>query len=282
MNPLVLRPESIEEACQLLTDDDGALVYGGGTALQILLKQGILSASSFVDIAAIAGLAEVTNVDDCLRIGSMVSLRRMELSPLVRDTFPLASAAYGKVANPRVRNTATVGGNIAHGDYRLDPPVAMLVLGATIELASLGGIRRVPVKDFFIDFQRTDIGQGELVTAIEIPARRQIVASSFVKLSSLSANDWPSASAAAAIVDNGSRRRTLHLAIGALAPIPMSRSIDATGLDEEQLVEAALHQVMEMMDPIPDVRGSVEHKRRLGRVAVEDAVRNTWKELPRG
>ncbi len=280
MNPRILRPQSLADACTLLSLDDDALIYGGGTALQILLKQGVLSASSFVDISGIPGLNELRRAENEILVGSMVSIRRMETDPLVRQFLPLASAAYAKVANPRVRNTATVGGNIAHGDYRLDPPVALLVLGATIEVTSTEGSRSIPIEEFFVDFQLTALDHGEIVTSIKIPVSTDIVASTYVKLSSLSANDWPSASAAAAIFQRPGEAKILRLALGALAPTPVVTSVDITGFREDQVAEAVLERAILMMDPLPDVRGGIEYKRNLGRVAVEDALRNLWRDQP--
>lgn len=278
--PLV-RPETMEEALTLLAEDDDALVYGGGTALQILRKLGVLYASVLVDIARLPGLGQLTSTATGLRVGPMVSLRRMERDPLVIRHAPLAAAAYAKVANPRVRNTATVGGNIAHGDYRLDPPVALLVLGATIEVTGLDGARRVPVEEFFVGFQQTALRPGEVVTAIEIPFRPSLTATSFRKLSALSANDWPCATAAVGIVTTGSRR-VMRLAIGALARTPVLTVLDVSRLALSDAVRAAVEAAEVIMDPIPDIRGQIEYKRQLGRVVVEDAVRDAWRQLPDG
>lgn len=255
------------------------MAFGGGTAIQILRKQGILFAESFVDLSRIPGLRDITRTAGGLRAGPMVTVRRMETTPLVRDIAPLAAAAYGKVANPRVRNTASIGGNVAHGDYRLDPPVALLALGGAIEATSTEGTRTISAADFFVDFQQTDLRPGELVTAIEIPAMPTSTTACYAKLSSLSANDWPCASAAVLLALTA-RGLTLRLAIGALAPVPRLATADVTGRGEEEVVEVALEIAETLMDPIPDVRGGVEYKRALGRVAVEDAVRGAWK--PRG
>lgn len=276
MTPVLHRPETVEEACALLAADPSAMAMGGGTAIQILRKQGILFAESFVDLSRIPGLSDIARTAAGLRAGPMVTVRRMETTPLVRDVAPLAATAYRKVANPRVRNTASIGGNVAHGDYRLDPPVALLALGGAIEATSAQGTRTIPVADFFVDFQQTDLRPGELVTAIEIPAMPADATASYAKLSSLSANDWPCASAAALLVRTADGL-TLRLAIGALAPVPRLAVADVTGLREEEVVEAALELAEPLLDPIPDVRGSVEYKRALGRVAVEDAVRGAWK-----
>jgi aerobic carbon-monoxide dehydrogenase medium subunit len=281
VRPVLHRPETVEEACALLAADPSAMAFGGGTAIQILRKQGILFAESFVDLSRIPGLRDITRTAAGLRAGPMVTVRRMETTALVRDVAPLAATAYGKVANPRVRNTASIGGNVAHGDYRLDPPVALLALGGAIEATSAAGARTIPATDFFVDFQQTDLRLGELVTAIEIPAMPTGATASYAKLSSLSANDWPCASAAALLAPTAGRL-TLRLAIGALAPVPRLAAADVTGRTEEEVVEVALEIAETLMDPIPDVRGGVEYKRALGRVAVEDAVRGTWKSREEG
>jgi carbon-monoxide dehydrogenase medium subunit len=275
------RPETVAEACALLAADPSAMAFGGGTAIQILRKQGILFVESFVDLSRIPGLRDIVRTASGLRAGPMVTIRRMETTALVRAVAPLAATAYGKVANPRVRNTASIGGNVAHGDYRLDPPVALLALGGAIEATSVAGARTIPAADFFVDFQQTDLRTGELVTAIEVPAMPTGATASYVKLSSLSANDWPCASAAALLAPTAGGL-TLRLAIGALAPVPRLAAADVTGRTEEEVVEAALELAETLMDPIPDVRGGVEYKRALGRVAVEDAVRGAWKSREEG
>jgi carbon-monoxide dehydrogenase medium subunit len=275
--PVLHQPRDLDEACTLLAELDDPMVYGGGTAIQILLKQGLLFAENLVDLSFVPGLTAIEATATGIRVGAMTPLRRMETDAQVAGVVPLAAATYGHVANPRVRNTASVGGNIAHGDYRLDPPTALLALDAQVELRSAHGQRRVPVREFFVDFQLTAVEHGELITAIEIPAQPAGSASSYVKLSSLGENDWPSASAAALLVTEAGRR-TLRLGIGALAPIPQFVSVDVSGHDLETTVEAAKAAADPLIDPIPDVRGSVTYKRRLGLVAVEDAVRRAWKD----
>ena len=150
----------------------------------------------------------------------MVTIRRMETDLLVNSLAPLAAAAYSKVANPRVRNTASIGGNVAHGDYRLDPPVALLALGASVEVTSQAGPRRIPAAEFFVDFQRTALRPGELVTAIEVPAMPAEAAASYVKLSSLSARDWPCASAAALLIPGDAAGRRSGWRSVPLRPCP--------------------------------------------------------------
>jgi carbon-monoxide dehydrogenase medium subunit len=276
--PALHRPRSLEEACGLLDSLEEPMVYGGGTAIQILIKQGVLFAEHLVDLALVPGLDVIAETGDGLRVGPLVSLRSMERSEAVRRRAPLAAETYGRVANPRVRNTASVAGNIAHGDYRLDPPTALMALDSTVELTSVRGVRVVPAREFFIDFQLTAVEPGEVITGLFVPAQPAGASFAFVKLSSLSENDWPSASAAALLVPGAGGARALRLGLGALAAVPLFLELDVTGLDVEQAVDAARDAVDPLLDPIPDVRGSETYKRQIGHVAVADAVRQAWRQ----
>ncbi|TFD56960.1 molybdopterin dehydrogenase [Cryobacterium sp. Hh7] len=276
------RPETLDEVAALLASTEDAMVYGGGTAIQILRKQGILFTDDFIDISRIPGLHDITVTDEYVTVGAMVSVREMEQDPRIRSAIPLASAAYSRVANPRVRNTASVAGNIAHGDYRLDPPTSLLVLDATVIITSIRGTRELPIREFFVDFQATDVAEDEMISAIRIPTQQQHrSAGRFMKFSSLSANDWPCASVAALATEH-SGSLTVQLGLGALAPtsVYLSLTVDPTVGDQE-IIEAALDLANSAIDPIADVRGGVEYKARIGRVIVEDAVRSVLKEVPR-
>jgi aerobic carbon-monoxide dehydrogenase medium subunit len=279
VKPTYHYPDSLAEVCRLLADGEESMVYGGGTAIQILIKQGVLFATDLVDISRVPGLAEITATATGVRLGPLVSLRRVETSPEVAAIAPLAAEVYGHVANPRVRNTASAGGNIAHGDYRLDPPTALLVLDATVELTSVEGTRTVPAREFFVDFQQTALRHGEVITGIEIPRQPESAGAAFCKLSSLSVNDWPCASASALVVEAGKGKRQLRLGLGALAHIPLHTELELpSDTSRADAVAAAVAAAAPLIDPIPDVRGSSEFKKKLGLHAVSEAVADSWKE----
>lgn len=272
------RPETLDEACYLLSDLEDAQVYGGGTAIQILRKQGVLFTDDLVDISLIPGLNALEVTASGVRVGAMTPVRRMETDPEVRRTVPLVSSAYSKVASPRVRNTASVGGNIAHGDYRLDPPTALLALDADIETRSVRGTRTLRVREFFTGFQETALELDEMITALLVPVQPARAGWRYIKMSSLGENDWPSASAAALVTDEDGRR-LVQLGLGALAPVPVHLTVDITGMTVERAAAAAAEAADPLMEPIPDIRGSSDYKRRLGLVAVRDAVSGACEEL---
>lgn len=272
-------PKTLEEAVHLLATLEDTMVYGGGTAIQILTKQGILFAEDLIDIGDVPGLTDITVTETDVTVGAMVTLRQMETDHRLSDALPLAARTYAHVANPRVRNTASVAGNIAHGDYRLDPPTALLTLDAFVLLASERGAREVSIREFFVDFQATAVEPDEMITSLRIPRQPHQAPGAFVKYSSLSANDWPCASAAALAVPEGDEWE-LRLGLGALAPTSLYLAFDVTSdMSDEEAVDAAVEIAGSAMDPIPDVRGGADYKARLGRVAVEEAVRSVMKDV---
>ena len=123
----LLQPRSVPEAAGLLTEyGDDARVIGGGTTLVILMKQRALYYPYLIDLQTIPGLREIKKEPDGVRIGTLVTHRMVETSPLIREKVPVIAEAFSHVGNVRVRQTASVGGNLAHADYRLDPPPPLL------------------------------------------------------------------------------------------------------------------------------------------------------------
>ena len=262
-------PTTIAAACAALAAADSGLVYGGGTAVQIMLKHGTLAASDLIDLGTVPGLDGIRETATGLRVGALVTLRRMETDPLVRAVAPLAAEVYRQVAHPRIRNTATVGGNLADGDHRLDPPGALMVLDARVELVSLAGTRTVEVREFCTG---SGLARGEIITAIEIPRQPAGSGAHFEKFRSLAAGDRPCASVAALAI--GGR---LRLGLGALAPTPVFTEIALPPESPAATVaEAARAAAGPLIKPISDARGSAAYKKSVGLVAVATAATSAW------
>ena len=131
----LLQPRSLREAVEMLArHGNDARPLGGGTTLVILMKQRALYYPYLVDLQTIPGLAEIKVESDGVRIGALATHRQIECSPVIRASFPALAEAFAQIGNVRIRQTASVGGNLAHADYRLDPPPALLVLGAQVSL----------------------------------------------------------------------------------------------------------------------------------------------------
>lgn len=272
----LLQPRSLDEAVAMLGEHgDEARPIAGGTTLVILMKQRALHYPYLVDLQTIPGLDQIQSAPDGVRIGALASHRQVELSPLIRRSFPAVAQAFGHIGNVRVRETASVGGNLAHADYRLDPPPPLLVLGAEVTAFGPKGSRVIPLKNFFRGMYETALEPGELLVDVKIPNMPEDSRAVYLRFSALSANDWPCLGVAGLIVKANGRCQELRLAVGGLAATPLV--ID--GLDfvrdqslDEETIEKIVNAVDAQISPSSDLRGSEWYKRRVAKVFVRRAM----------
>ena len=272
----LLQPHSIAEASKLLVQyGDQARPIAGGTTLVILMKQRAVHYPCLVDLQSIPGLDRISEEGDGIRIGALVTHRAVERSPLVRKALPVVAEAFGKIGNIRVRQTASVGGNLAHADYRLDPPPALLILDAEISAFGPNGSRTIPLKNFFRDMYETALEPGEIIIDIKIPFMPERSRAAYLKYSALSANDWPCLGVGALLAQVNGRCRDLRLALGGVAATPTL----VQGLEfaqGEKLSDSVIEEVLRTVDaqisPFSDLRGSEWYKRQMVRVFVKRAI----------
>lgn len=272
----LLQPRSLAEAVELLKrHGDNARPLGGGTTLVILMKQRAVHYPYLVDLQTVPGLDRITQESDGVRIGALVSHRTVELSSLVRERFPVLADAFSCIGNVRVRQTASVGGNLAHADYRLDPPPPLLVLGAEIGAVGPHGSRRIALKDFFRGLYETALEPGEILVDVKIPSLPANGKAVYLRHSALSANDWPCLGVAALLIRENGRCKELRLALGGVAATPLL--IEGLEFTRDQrlddgVVESVQQAVEEQISPSSDLRGSEWYKRRMARVFVKRAI----------
>ena len=272
----LLQPRSVSEAVAMLARyGDDARPLGGGTTLVILMKQRALYYPYLVDLQTIPGLAEIKVESNGVRIGALVTHRSLECSPVIRASFPALADAFGQIGNIRIRQTASIGGNLAHADYRLDPPPALLVLGAEVSLFGANGARTVPLSQFFQGLYETALKPAELLIDIKVPFMPENSRAVYLRYSTLSANDWPCLGVAAFLSKANGRCRELRVALGGLASTPVL----VGGLDfvnDQTLDSAAIERLLDAVDqqiaPFADLRGSEWYKRRMARLFVKKAV----------
>jgi carbon-monoxide dehydrogenase medium subunit len=272
----LLQPRSLPEAVELLQKHgDDARAIGGGTTLVILMKQRALHFPYLVDLQTIPGLNEIKNESDGVRVGALATHRMIELSPLIRQAFPVVAEAFSHIGNVRVRQTASIGGNLAHADYRLDPPPPLLVLGASVSTFGPKGSHTIELKNFFRGMYETALEPGEILTGVKIPAPAAGSRAVYLRYSALAANDWPCLGVAAFLRRENQRCQELRLALGGVAPTPLL----VTGLDftkdqslDDSVVNKVLNLVEQQISPSADLRGSEWYKRRLARLFVKRAI----------
>src|SRR5687768_1323461 len=161
------QPADLPEAISLL-DAEETRPLSGGTALMLMMKAGVLRPVRVVSLAR-CGLSGIEVRDGTLRVGAMTTLRELERSPDVRKGWPVIAAALRTLANVRVRNVATVGGALAHGDPHMDLPPLLCALGARATIAGPGGERIAAVESLYAGYLETTLKPGELITRVEVP-----------------------------------------------------------------------------------------------------------------
>lgn len=272
----LLQPRSLAEAADMLAEHgENARPIGGGTTLVILMKQRALHYPFLVDLQSVPGLNGISQEDGTVRIGALATHRQIECSALIRESFPILAEAFSRIGNVRVRQTASIGGNLAHADYRLDPPPPLLVLGAEVTVFGRGATRTIPLKAFFRGLYETALEPGELIADVRVPAMPARSKAVYLRFSALSANDWPCLGVAALATEDNGRCQELRLALGGVAATPVL--ID--GLEFLQDVSIAdlttdklLQTIDEQISPFSDFRGSEWYKRRMVKVFVRKAL----------
>src|SRR5712671_3572470 len=194
MTPFELvEPASLGEAVALLDPDDPTVrPIAGGTALMLMMKAGIFRPRLLVSLRKLARLnARVAVADDgSLTIGAMTPLALVERSPEVARVAPVIPRAMRRLSNIRVRNVATIGGNLAHGDPHMDLPPVLIALGAEVAIVGPAGERTVAVEDLFTGYFETVLAKNELIAGLRIPPQGKSRAA-YMKVTTGSAEDWP-------------------------------------------------------------------------------------------
>lgn len=266
-------PTTIEEAVRFLERYEGdAHLLAGGTALALLIRQGLVGPGVLVDLARVPGLDGVdVGADGRLEIGSMCTLRRIERDPSVLDGWPALASTVSRVATVRIRNQATIGGNLAHADPAQDPPAILIALDAEVVAVGPDGSRVIPANGFFRDVFETGLGPSEVVTTVRVPPLGAGTAVAYEKFQPRTLDDYATVSVAARITSDSDGTITdARVVLGAAGPVPLRvpaaegilRGTRPADVDLE-LVRAAAQAAA---DPVDDVRGSADYKREMAGV----------------
>lgn len=266
-----IRPRTLAEAHAFLAHHDDAHVLAGGTAFTLLRKQGFMEPGPIVDLAGIAGLDAIGETAGRITLGAMATLRRVETSEVVHRLVPALGAVVSRVATVRIRNQATIGGNIAHADPAQDPPPILLALDADVEVATAAGVRLVPIDGFFVDVFETILGPADILIAIHIPPVAGGSRIGYEKFLPRTADDYATVSVAARLdVDADGRVTDARIALGSVAAVPLRVPAAEAALRgapvSELPIDAAVEAVLVAVDPMDDVRGSADYKREMAGV----------------
>lgn len=271
-------PASLAEAIALLRQHgDEAKVLSGGQSLLPLLKLRLASVSHLVDIGRIPGLEYIREEDGFLRIGGRTRESALERSDLVAARYPILLDTARVIADPLVRNRATVGGNLAHADPANDHPATMLALGAWMVASGAAGERTIPADAFFTGLFSTALRPDEILTEIRVPVPPPRSGGAYVKLER-KVGDFATAAAAVQVtLDAAGRIERAGVGLTSAGPTPVkAREAEAFlqgRVPEPPVVAEAARLAAAAASPTADRRGSVEYKREMTRVLTARALR---------
>lgn len=271
-------PTSLGEATALLARlGPDAKLLSGGQSLIPMMKLRLATPRHVVDINRIPGLGYVRETDGVLAIGALARESDLESSDAVRSRYPILAETCRVVADPLVRNLATICGNLAHGDPANDHPATMLVLGADLVAVGPRGERRLPITSFFTGLFATALRPDEILTEIRVPAAAPRSGGAYLKLER-KVGDFATAAVAAQLTlaaDGTCSRAAIGLTN--VGPTAMEARRAASYLQGRRLDDAAVREAgrlaAEEADPSDDLRGPAAYKRDLVRVLTARALR---------
>jgi carbon-monoxide dehydrogenase medium subunit len=270
-------PKTLPDAVGLLGRlGEDAKVMSGGQSLLPLMKLRFARPAHVVDIGRIPGLDYIKEEGGALRIGALVRESALEASALVRDKYPILADTAAVIADPLVRNLATVCGNLAHGDPANDHPATMLALGAEVVATGPKGQRTIPIAQFFTGLFSTALAPDEILTEIRIPAPPAGSGGAYVKLER-KVGDFATAGAAAHLTLKGGLIEKAGIGLTAMASTPVKATDAEKHLAGKKADEAAFAEAGKLAAaatrPTADRRGAVEYKKEMARVLTVRALR---------
>jgi aerobic carbon-monoxide dehydrogenase medium subunit len=272
----LLQPTTVAEASSALQDfSERGKIYAGGAELLLLMRQGFLQAEILVDVKKIDKLHRITLNDGVLCVGACVTHRTLETEPLVREHAPSLAYAESQVANVRVRNQGTLGGNLCFNDPHSDPGTVLLVHNASVTLGSQRGERQLPLNDFFLDVYETALEPDELMLDVQIPSLPVGMISAYLRLHRF---QRPTLGVAAALKMNNGIIAESRLAVGCIGPkaqrlAELETKINGNSISgAKRILAEQKNYLRDLLRPVDDLLGSADYKLYMTGVMLGDAL----------
>lgn len=273
-----LAPDTLEEAISHLDPEDPDIrPVGGGTAVMLMMKAGVLRPTRLVSLKQVESRHREIRVNEqgSLVIGGMATLASLERSPLIQAGWPVLFRTFRTLSNIRVRNVATIGGNLAHGDPHMDMPPVLSALGAKVVATGPAGSREIAVEDLCVGYYETVLERNELISQVIVPPMNGARAA-YYKVTTRAAHDWPALGLAVSLRLDGAAIQAADVIVGAATDRPtrlhhvedMLRGLVPT---DEKLKEVGLAGISGL-DIVSDPHGSAGYKKHLLSVYLGRAI----------
>lgn len=275
----LVEPASLREAIDAIDPDDPTVrPIAGGTALMLMMKAGVFQPSRLISLRKIDdGVTGITAAPSGgLTIGALTPLAQVEHSPEVARHAPVIVHTMTRLSNVRIRNVATIGGALAHGDPHMDLPPVLMALGARVRIVGVSGERQLTIEDLLTGYYETALAPNELIASVHVPAQGNISAAYF-KFTAGTADDWPAVGVAAAVDSDGGGVKSARVVVSAATPkatrLASVEKLLAGAVLDDKMLKAAGDAAIAETEILSDVRGSAAYKRELLRVYVARALR---------
>jgi len=279
-------PTTLSEAVKLL-DDHGpeAKILAGGQSLIPAMRFRLATPAVLIDINRVEGLSYIKEVNGYLALGAMTREAELDESELVQQKYPLLADTTKVIADPLVRNLATIGGNLAHADPANDHPATMLAYGAEVAAVGPGGERAIPIDDFFVGLFESSLASHEILKEIRIPTPPAHSGGAYLKVER-KVGDYAVAAVAVQLTMDGETCASARIGLTNVAPKPIRAAGAEAALIGQPLTEATIRAAglaaAQDCDPSSDLRGSVEYKRDLVRIITMRAIRKALERAKGG
>lgn len=278
-------PKTVTEAVALLQTNPDAKILSGGQSLIPLMRFRLAAPPLLVDINNIVGLGYIREESGWLRIGATVREDDLDNAPIVRSKYPLLRETSRLIADPLVRNRATLCGNLAHADPANDHPATMLAYRAQVVATGPKGERVIPVDQFFVGLFTTTLASDEILTEVRVPVPPARSGGAYAKMER-KVGDFATAGVAVQLnLDGSGAIQEIGLGLTNVGPTPIrarrSEDVLRGKKADENLIAQAGRLAQEDCEPSSDLRGPEEYKRNLVRILTMRAI-NIALERARG
>jgi carbon-monoxide dehydrogenase medium subunit len=273
-------PETVADVSGLLSRfGESAKLYAGGTELLLAMKEGLVHYERLINVKNVKGLNQVKSDDGIIRIGALCTHHELETSPVLQQRLRALAQLEQNVANVRVRQVGTLGGNLCFAEPHADPGILLLALGATMVAEKSGSKREIPAAEFFVDAYETRLAPDEVLTEIQVPVPAGKSGVTYLKFGYL---ERPSVGVGVVLQvdDGGNSVRDIKIAVGCAGPAPKrvpeaEEQINGTTLDEAKgNILKAGEIAGRAAQAISDLHGSQDYKEHIVGVLLKRAFQN--------
>jgi carbon-monoxide dehydrogenase medium subunit len=264
------RASSVAQALDLLASKQDAKLLAGGHSLLPMMKLRLAQPANLIDIGGIAELSGIERSGSGVRIGALTTHAEIAASDLLKRACPIVAEAAAKIGDPQVRNRGTIGGNLTHADPGSDLPGVVRALEATLHLVSKKGKRTVKASEFFVDLLTSAVGEGEILTAIELPALGEGAGSCYLKFEHPASGYAVVGAAAIVRLAKDGKCESARLCFNGVTATPLDAQKVAAALagktPDDAAVDQAVNSNLVAPDPMGDVFASGEYRVHLAKV----------------